>query len=61
MLIKTVFWVAVGAAGALESERLATKLRARFSPRAVTDGFLDKVNTRLETQRARKDAPAPGL
>ena len=58
MMIKTMFWVAVGAAGALESEKLASKLRARFSPRAVTDGFLDKVNTRLESK---KDVPAPGL
>ena len=61
MMIKTVFWVAVGAAGALQSEKYASKLRERFSPRAVTDGFLDKVNSRLESQRSKKDVPAPGL
>ena len=47
-MIKAFFWVALGAAGALQGERLLGGLRARFSPRAVTDGFLDKLNRRLE-------------
>jgi hypothetical protein len=59
-MVKTVFWVAVGAAGALQGERLVAKLRTRVSPRFVTDGLLDKVNSRLESQRG-KDVPAPGL
>jgi hypothetical protein len=59
-MVKTLFWVAVGAAGALQGERVVSKLRTRVSPRFVTDGLLDKVNARLESQR-RKDVPAPGL
>ena len=47
-MIKAFFWVALGAAGALQGERLLGGLRQRFSPRAVTDGFLDKLNRRLE-------------
>ena len=60
MIIKSLFWVAVGAAGALESERLLAKVGRRFSPSAVTGGFLDKVNSSLEKKRT-KDVPAPGL
>ena len=60
MIIKSLLWVAVGVAGALESERLLSKARVRFSPSAVTGGFLDKVNTKLESRRE-SDIPAPGL
>jgi hypothetical protein len=60
MIIKSLLWVAVGAAGALESERLLSRARVRFSPSAVTGSFLDKVNSKLETRRE-KDVPAPGL
>jgi hypothetical protein len=59
-MIKSLLWVAIGAAGALESERLLSKARTRFSPSAVTGSFLDKVNTKLEGRRE-KDVPAPGL
>lgn len=60
MIIKSLLWVAVGAAGALESERLLRRARLRFSPGAVTGSFLDKVNAKLEGKRE-KDIPAPGL
>ena len=60
MFIKSLLWVAVGAAGALESEKLLSKARVRFSPSAVTGSFLDKVNTKLEAKRE-SDIPAPGL
>ncbi len=60
MIIKSLLWVAVGAAGALESERLLSMARTRFSPSAVTGSFLDKVNTRLES-KSKNDIPAPGL
>ena len=60
MFIKSLLWVAIGAAGALESEKLLSKARVRFSPSAVTGGFLDKVNRKLETKRE-SDIPAPGL
>ena len=60
MIIKSLLWVAVGAAGALEGERLLSKARVRLSPSAVTGSFLDKINSKLETKRE-KDVPAPGL
>lgn len=47
-MIKALFWVALGAAGALQGERLLGGLKERFSARAVTDGFLDGINRRLE-------------
>jgi hypothetical protein len=59
-MIKGLFWVAVGAVAALQSEKLFSKLRARFTPRAVTDSFLDRLNSRLESRQT-GDAPAPGL
>jgi hypothetical protein len=58
-MIKGLFWVVVGAIAALQSEKLFSALRARFTPRAVTDGFLDRLNSRLEARR--DDVPAPGL
>ena len=61
MIIKSLFWVAVGAAGALESERLMSRVKTRYSPSAVTGGLLDKVNAKLENKRSTKDVPAPGL
>ena len=61
MLIKSLFWVALGAAGALESERLMARVKTRYSPSAMTGGLLDKVNAKLENKRAPKDFPAPGL
>ncbi len=59
-MIKGLFWVAVGAAGALQGEKLLSGLRTRFSPRSVTDGFLNKLNSRLEAKKT-EDVPAPGL
>ena len=59
-MIKGLFWVIVGAIAALQSEKVLAGLRARFTPRAVTDGFLDRLNSRLESRRS-SDVPAPGL
>lgn len=51
MFVKKLLLVAIGAAGALEAEKLLTKAKVRFSPNALTGSFLDKVNSRLESQR----------
>jgi hypothetical protein len=51
MVIKSLFWVAVGAAGALQADRWLDKKKARFTPNAMTGSLLDKVNQRLESKR----------
>ena len=51
-MIKSLFWVAVGAAGALQAERWLGSLRIRLSPQAVTGKFLDGLNNKLEEKRA---------
>ena len=50
-MIKGLFWVVVGAAGALQADRWLERKRAKFSPSAVTGTVLDKINQRLETSR----------
>ena len=50
-MIKSVLWVAVGAAGALQVDRWLEKRRASFTPKAVTGKVLDKLNQRLEESR----------
>ena len=49
-LIKTAFWVFVGVAFALESEKWMGKLGARMKPSSVTGSLLDRLNTKLEAQ-----------
>lgn len=51
-MIKSVLLVVLGAIGALEAEERLGSLRARFSPKAVTDAMLDKVNRSLEGKRS---------
>ena len=51
MFVKKLLLVAIGAAGALEAEKLMAKAKVRFSPNALTGSFLDKVNSRLKSQR----------
>jgi hypothetical protein len=53
-MLKPLFWVAVGAAGALQADRWLEKRKARFSPHAITGTMLDKVNSRLEKNRAQE-------
>ena len=50
-MLKPLFWVAVGAAGALQADRWLEKRKARFTPHAITGTMLDKVNDRLEKNR----------
>jgi hypothetical protein len=47
-LLRKLFWVAVGALGALEIDRWLTRQRARWSPNALTTTLLNKVNESLE-------------
>ena len=51
-MLKPLFWVALGAAGALQADRWLEKRKARFSPHAITGTMLDKVNSRLEKNRS---------
>jgi hypothetical protein len=50
-MLKRLFWVAVGAALALEADRFFREQRARFTPNALTGALLDKLNERLEAGR----------
>ena len=50
-LIKTAFWMFVGVALALESEKWMGKLGARMKPSSMTGSLLDRLNTKLEAQQ----------
>ena len=50
-MVKSVFWVAVGAAGALQADRWMRQKRERWAPSAVTGTLLDKVNRKLESSK----------
>ena len=52
-MLKSVFWVAVGAAGALQADRWLERRKAKFTPHAITGTMLDKVNSRLEKNQSR--------
>lgn len=56
-MIKRLFWVCVGAAGALQADRWLTQRRSRFTPNALTGSLLDKINERLEAKRTRASGP----
>ena len=51
-MIKSVFWVAVGAAGALQADRWLEKRKAKFTPNAVAGSMLDRINKSLEKKQA---------
>lgn len=55
-MLKRLFWVALGAAGALQVDRWLREKRASLTPNALTGSVLDKVNQRLE---AKNQATAP--
>jgi hypothetical protein len=50
-LLKRLVPIALGAAAALQLERLIESKRARYTPNAVTGRLLDRVNERLERSR----------
>jgi DNA transposition AAA+ family ATPase len=58
-MIKGLFWIAVGAAGALEAQKWLEKRKAQLSPNALTGRLLETANARLEQGRARS-AAVPG-
>ena len=49
-MLKPLFWIAVGAAGALQADKWLNERKARFTPHAMTGALLDKVNERLEAK-----------
>lgn len=50
-MIKSVLWVAIGAAAALEADKWLEKRRERYRPSAITGTLLDKLNDKLEEKR----------
>jgi hypothetical protein len=50
-MIKALFWVTLGAVGALQSEKWFGDMKKRLNAHAVTDALLDRVNRRLESER----------
>jgi hypothetical protein len=51
-MIKSIGLIVLGAIGALQADKWLSGVRARVSPRAVTDSLLEKANTRLEQGRS---------
>jgi hypothetical protein len=56
-MIKRIFWVVVGAAGALQADKWLQQQRDRFRPSALTGTLLDATNKRMEKRRARSAGP----
>ncbi len=54
MFVKKLFWVAVGAVGALEADKFWQRQRERFRPSALTGSLLDRPNRALEKRRDRQ-------
>jgi hypothetical protein len=57
-MLKLFFWIAVGAAGALQADRWFSRQKAQWSPNSMTTRLFDRVNEKLESERARS-APPP--
>ena len=58
-MIKSVFWVAVGAAGALQVDRWLEKKKSKFTPNAVAGSMLDRINRGLEKKQAAETSGYP--
>ena len=50
-MIKRLFLVALGAAGALQLDRWVQQKRSKLTPSAMTGSMLDKINQRLEAKQ----------
>jgi hypothetical protein len=50
-MIKSILWVAVGAAAALEADKWMEKRKEKYRPSALTGTLLNKLNTTLEEKR----------
>jgi hypothetical protein len=51
-MIGSFFWVAVGAAGAIELDRLLDRVWDSLRPANVTSTLLDKANEMLEKEQS---------
>jgi hypothetical protein len=58
-MIKSVFWVAVGAAGALSADRWLERKKRQFTPNAVAGSLLDRVNRSLEKKQSTTNSGYP--
>jgi hypothetical protein len=52
-MLRRLLWIVLGAVGALQMDRWLRQKRAQFTPNALTGTVLDKINQRLEDNRAR--------
>jgi len=52
-MVKRLLWVVLGAVGVLQIDRWLRRKRDQLTPNAMTGTLLDKVNERLEANRAR--------
>jgi hypothetical protein len=59
-MIKALFWTVVGAAGALQADRLVSKQKGRLASTSVTGRLLDATNRKLEAKRGSDVPPGPG-
>ena len=58
-MIKSLFWLMVGAAGALELNRWTSRQKGRLRVSSMTGGLLEAANRRLESKRY-SSTPGPG-
>jgi hypothetical protein len=58
-MLKKLLSVMVGAAAALQFDRWWSRRRAQLTPNALTGSLLDKINRRLETNRAKSGGSRP--
>ncbi|MGI8519516.1 MAG: hypothetical protein ACR2MC_02725 [Actinomycetota bacterium] len=55
-MLKRLFWIVMGAMGALQADRWLRQKRSQLTPNAITGTMLDKINQRLESNRARNQS-----
>jgi hypothetical protein len=51
-MIKSLLWMAVGAAAALEFDKWLEKRKEKYRPSAITGTLLDKLNSKLEEKQS---------
>ena len=57
-MLKRLFWIVLEAVGALQADRWLRQKRSQLTPNAITGTMLDKINQRLENNRARDQSPS---
>ena len=55
-MLRRLFWIVLGAVGALQADRWLRQKRSQLTPNAITGTMLDKINQRLEDNRARSQS-----